>query len=119
MFFEFFTWWYTAGWLDITRRIGGRVVAVWNMFSVSILLHTLFAPWKRIISPPGRSFDQILRGMVDNMFSRAVGFTVRLFVLIGVAILTTFAIIIGFGMVVLWPLLPPAFIFALLKGIVL
>lgn len=117
MFLEFFFWWYGAGWLDISRRIGGRVVAILHLFSVPILLTTLFSPWKRIISPPGRSIDQIFRGMIDNLVSRTVGFVVRLFVLIAVFVMTTTATVVGFVAVVLWPFLPISIVYFAVMGI--
>jgi hypothetical protein len=118
MFLEFVAWWYGAGWLDITHRIGRRVVSILQLFSVSILIATLFSPWKRIISPPGKSIDQILRGMLDNLVSRTVGFFVRLFVLTTAFLMTTIATVIGFVAVVVWPLLPLGIIFCLFKGII-
>ena len=110
MFLEFVVWWYGVGWLDISRRIGHRVVAIMQLFSVSILLTTLFSPWKRIISPPGQSIDQIFRGMIDNLVSRTVGFIVRSVVLIMATTLTIVSTIVGFIMVVLWPVLPLALV---------
>jgi hypothetical protein len=117
MFLEMLSWWYGSGWLDITRRIGNRVVAILHLFSVSILLGTLFAPWKRIVTPPGRSIEQILRGMVDNLVSRTIGFFVRISVLCIVVILTAIATVVGFVMVATWPLIPVAVIYSLYRGI--
>ena len=117
MFLEFVVWWYGAGWLDITQRIGHRVVAVMQLFSVSILLSTLLSPWKRIISPPGKSIDQIFRGMIDNLVSRTVGFFVRAVVLMIATALTVISTVVGFVMVVLWPVLPIAVIVCLVMGI--
>lgn len=117
MLLELVVWWYGTGWLDITRRIGHRVVAIMQLFSVSILIETLFSPWKRIIAPPGKSIDQILRGVVDNMVSRTVGFFVRLFVLIAATVMTTIATVIGFIFVLLWPILPLGIIYCVIKGV--
>lgn len=118
MLFEFWTWWYGIGWADISQRIGARVVGVWQQFSVGILLRTLFSPWRRIVAVPGKSFDAILRGMVDNTVSRFVGFFVRIFVLLAALILTSLAAIIGLVMVLFWPLLPLAVIYLLVRGVI-
>jgi len=117
MFLELLVWWYGTGWLDIARRIGRRVVGIMQLFSVSILISTLFSPWKRIVSPPGRSFDQKIRGAVDNLVSRAVGFFVRSLVLLSATIFTTIAAIIGFVMVMLWPILPVAIVYCFYKAV--
>lgn len=119
MLVEFVIWWYSTGWIETFQRVGGRVKAVWRMFSVPILLRTLFAPWRRIISAPGKSIDQIFRGMIDNTVSRLVGFTVRCFALFAAILLTGLALVVGLVIVVAWPLLPPAVIFFLLKGTIL
>jgi len=118
MLLELFFWWYGAGWLDIARRIGKRVVSIMQIFSVSILMSTLFSPWRRIITPPGRSIDQILRGMIDNAVSRTIGFIVRVLVLITATIMTVVDSIVGFIFVVIWPLLPVAAVYCLVRGVI-
>jgi hypothetical protein len=75
-------------------------------FSVPILLRTMFAPWRRIITPPGSSLDQRLKAIADNMVSRAVGFTVRLMALLAAALILAGYTVFGGILVVLWPLLP-------------
>lgn len=117
MLLEFWTWWYGVGWADISQRVGARVVGVWQLFSIDILLRTLFSPWKRIVAAPGKSLDAIFRSMIDNTVSRFVGFFARIFVLFAALILTSLAAIIGLIMVLFWPLLPLAVIYALYRGI--
>lgn len=119
MLVEFVIWWYSTGWLETLQRIGGRVKAVWRMFSVAILLRTLFSPWRRIISPPGKSIEEIFRGILDNTVSRFVGFFVRGFALFAAFLLTGVAVIVGGIIIVAWPLLPFAAVFFLLKGTIL
>ena len=90
-----------------------RLTRVIEDFSIGLLLKTLFSPWKRIITNPGRSIEDRFRAAGDNAFSRVVGFFVRLLVIITglgamliVALLTLVEII-------LWPLVPlmvPGFI---------
>lgn len=117
MFLEFLFWWYGEGWASITKHVGHRVVAVWHLFSVVILIQTLFSPWKRIISPPAKSFDQIIRAMVDNTFSRAIGFCVRSFVLVSVTVFTAIAAVVGFLMVTVWPLLPAGIVYCVVRSV--
>ena len=118
MVLEFWYWWYGPGWLDITHRVGNRVVAVWHLFSVAILLQTLFSPWKRIITPPGKSMDAIMRALVDNTVSRVVGFFVRMFSLIAMLVMTTVASVVGFVIVVVWPLLPVATAYCIARSFI-
>ena len=56
--------------------------SILNNFSVIQLTRTLFAPWRRIITYPGASIDEKFKAWGDNVFSRMIGFVVRLGVLI-------------------------------------
>lgn len=88
-------------------------------FSVRQLLRTLFAPWRKIISYPGRSLQDRFRAWLDNMFSRLVGFVVRVSVLMA-AVVTIIAVsILTMLELVLWPLLPLAIPGCLILGAVL
>lgn len=87
------------------------------MFSVPTLARTMFAPWRRIITYPGAGLDAKLRAMGDNMVSRAIGFTVRLLVLSAALVTLTLVSIIGVLQIILWPLVPPAIVVGLVKGL--
>src|SRR6185437_13134769 len=75
-------WWYSAGWARTMEQVHGLLLEVLRQFSVVTLINTLFAPWKRIESAPGASLDAKLRAFGDNLVSRAVGFCVRVMVLL-------------------------------------
>jgi len=113
MFFEFFTWWYGKGWLEAWLRIRQWITKVQLEFSIPVLLHTLFSPWKQIISFPGRSLGDKFRAALDNLVSRCVGFMVRLMVLITAVLLTVVAGLLGLVIAIAWPFVPAAFIFCL------
>jgi hypothetical protein len=115
MFIAFFSWWYGNGWQRVMRSFRPRIQAIAESFSVKQLLRTLFAPWKRIITQPGRSLEGRLRASADNAFSRCIGFVVRSGVLLAgfVSILVIAALSII--EIIVWPLLPlaiPGFIIA-------
>ncbi len=115
---QLFTWWYAQGWRQTAHNAKSALIKVSYLFSVPILLRTLWAPWRRIITYPGASIDAKLRAMADNLVSRCIGFTVRLLVLItaGTAMLITAAI--GSLLVISWPLIPPAIVFLLILGVI-
>ncbi len=117
MLLEFLYWWYGPGWLGTVKRIGHRVVAIMQIFSVPILLATLFSPWKRIISESDGSLDMMVRSVVDNAVSRTVGFVVRIIVISTALLFTSVASIVGFLIAVLWPLLPVTAMASLLMAI--
>lgn len=117
IFAEMLRWWYIAGWAGAARRIVSWTSAVEHMFSLGLLLKTLFAPWKRITSAPGRGLDAKMRASLDNLVSRCIGFVIRFFVLIAALVGMLLALISGIVMTIVWPLMPVMFIFFIVKGI--
>ena len=102
----FLQWWYGPGWRDAAKRMMQHIHTTALSFSIPILLATLFLPWKRIISPPGAGLQGKLRAMVDNLVSRAVGFTMRVLVLMAAGLTVVFYALFGGLLVLLWPLIP-------------
>ena len=117
MALEFFKWWYGAGWVLARQRLRAKLTAIEAAFSVSTLLRTLFAPWRRIVSYPGAGLDAHVRAMIDNLVSRVVGFTVRILVLLGAAVITVIFGIAALTLCLLWPILPAMAITALIWGV--
>lgn len=115
---EFFSWWYSHGWLSAAHWAQKLLSSVSHTFSVPILLRTLFAPWRRIVTTPGASLDAKFRALGDNLISRAVGFVVRFFVLLTALLLWLITAAIGLLTLAAWPLLPIAAFVLLLKGII-
>ena len=119
MVFEFFTWWYSRGWLGAWRTARNWVVKVEMEFSTLVLLRTLFAPWKRIVALPGRSIDEKFRAMIDNLVSRVIGFMVRLLVLLAAGVLIILTAAAGLVLAIAWPFVPLAtayFFYRSIKG---
>lgn len=96
------------GWTQQWKKIRARMAMWFEVFSIDILLRTLFAPWKQIVTVThtDQALPDKFRAMVDNIISRLVGFSIRsivmtigLFVVCGVTIAS-----VAFAMV--WPLLP-------------
>lgn len=114
----FFSWWYGKGWQGVAKSIGPRLRNVASTFSVSQLSRTLFAPWRRIITYPGDSLGDRLRAWGDNVFSRAIGFVVRLIVLFAALITMIFVLVFSIVEIIVWPLLPPAVPVLLILGVV-
>jgi hypothetical protein len=113
----FLKWWYGRGWAQVLERLQQKLLTTLRAFSVGLLLRTLFAPWRRIVTYPGAGLAEHLRAVVDNLVSRCVGFVVRSTVLIGAGCTT---IIFGGGALVLcivWPLLPLLAVTAIVWGL--
>jgi hypothetical protein len=102
----FIQWWYGPGWRNAADRLAARVESIYLNFSLPILVRTMFAPWRRIITPPGTNLQQQLRAMVDNAVSRAVGFTMRFIILIVALVMILASIVFGCLWLIMWPLVP-------------
>jgi hypothetical protein len=105
---EFVKWWYGPGWADTVIDSKKRLLTLGEMFSVAILLRTLFAPWKRIISYPGSGLEAHMRAILDNLVSRVIGFFVRIMVLFSASVMFVLFCVIGLVQIATWPLLPLA-----------
>lgn len=110
-------WWYSRGWANTVTNLMSMVSGISRLFSVPILLRTLFSPWKRIISYPGASLDAKMRALVDNLVSRAVGFVVRILVLLTALVMEAAAGCLGVAWIIVWPCLPLLGAALLVKGI--
>lgn len=115
---EFFSWWYGAGWRSIVKDIQNRFEYIYSAFSLSIILKTLFSPWRRIVSYPGAGLGDHSRALIDNLISRIIGFILRIGLIIAATVLFLLTGLIGLTAIMLWPLLPPAVIALVVKGVV-
>jgi hypothetical protein len=103
-------WWYGHGWLSAVEHSEQRLKNTYRLFSIPILLRTLFSPWRRIITTPGASIGDHIRAAVDNAVSRMIGFIVRLIVLLTAGLLLLLASILSLLELLSWPLIPLAVI---------
>jgi len=102
----FVHWWYGPGWRDSARRLSTRLRETYLTFSVPILLRTLVAPWRRIITYPGAGIGERFRAILDNLISRLIGMTVRLLALLLAGLILAAYAILGGLLLVLWPVIP-------------
>lgn len=101
---EFLSWHYSKG-LDNYIKSWSRALN-WTLhyFSLSLLLQTLFAPWKRLIvadTSPGLNLQKKFETFTFNLISRGIGAVVRL-ILFGSGIVIIFLIYIAgiFGLLI-------------------
>jgi hypothetical protein len=114
---EFFTWWYSQGWLKRWQGIITYAHKTSQAFSTRTLVRTLFEPWRRIISYPGAGLSNHLRATFDNLFSRIIGFCVRVIVITFSGILLVFIMLIGTSVALIWPFIPFIALALLIKGV--
>lgn len=81
-------------------------------FSVGRVLKSLFAPWKKIEYAAGKNNLDIvvwLDVIFSNIFSRTIGFIMRLFLLCFFVIFEVLTLTIGILSIVFWILMPIIF----------
>lgn len=118
MLMAFFSWWYGRGWQGVITSLQPRLHNIARNFSVAQLLKTLFAPWRRIITPSGRSLEDKLRAALDNLVSRVIGFIVRLGVLIAACLTFVVVGVLTVIEIIIWPLVPLAIPVCLVLGVI-
>lgn len=104
--------------MQAMQQVAQILTGISRLFSVPILLRTLAAPWKRIITYPGASLDAKIHAFLDNLVSRAIGLTVRSLVLLTAFLFEAITLVIGIAYVIAWPFMPLAVIGLLIKGII-
>lgn len=119
MFTAFMTWWYGAGWNGTVKQTKKHLADLSQNFSISILVRTLFAPWKQLDAIKGvnQSLGDQLHRSIDKTISRFVGFMVRSLTLF--AALISMLVLLAFRLVwiALWPCLPLLIPLSMLYGV--
>ncbi len=93
----------------ILKLIYNYIYFIGHLFSVKILLKTLFSPWRREIAKkekPGFSPTDILSVISFNVISRAIGFIVRVGTLLSALLFFLLVIIFGSTFFAYWFLVP-------------
>ena len=90
-------------------------------FSITLLLKTLFSPWRRISWSAGRGFDLWERFLVlfSNLFSRFCGAMARIPVILIGIFFELLVLALGVGLLLLWLVLPLLLIFCFVLGLIL
>ena len=104
------SWWYGNGWKSRLAMAKDALVKSFDFYSISLILRTLFSPYRQISAESGSGSVGInFRAMADKLISRVVGFIVRSFVLIFGMTVIVVQVLAGAMMAILWlvvPLLP-------------
>lgn len=117
MILELVRWWYGSGWMQTVHRISTWTSSVEHTFAIPTLLRTWFAPWRRIVTVSGRGIDAHIRAALDNFVSRCIGGFIRTIVLLIAAVSSFAAFMAGVLMMIIWPVLPIAAVYFLVRSI--
>jgi hypothetical protein len=85
--------WYTKEVPQLPKKLRAFLIAAADSMSLPLLLHTLFAPWRRdVVETEGLAWGLRWQAFWYNVLSILIGFTIRSFVLVGsTALLILFA----------------------------
>ena len=101
------SWWYGDGWKQRFLMIKDRLSHTSDYFSISILIKTLFSPYRQIsagnVSGP---IGVQIRAAIDRLISRVVGMFVRLFVMIAGVLSICLQAAIGAVVLLGWMFVP-------------
>lgn len=102
---DLLSWWYGAGFKDLSRKFKSLFVSTSDFFSVDILGKTLFQPFRQTLTTS--NYKRTLGEKIgDAVVSRSMGFLVRSFlILIGLTLLCLEALLMGL-LYVIWPIVP-------------
>ena len=103
-------WWYGEGWHQCWLRVKGRLESVVDFFSITLLVGTLFAPFRQISAGAVRGPLAVqMRAFFDRLISRCIGAVVRLVMIFVGVIVILLNTVAGGLLLLLWafvPLLP-------------
>ena len=116
---RYFIWHYGRAISDLTRIYRNLIAFIFNFFSVSILVNSYFAPWRRLSEDyPAKSVDlfNYFSTFLVNIIMRLVGIFMRtVIIVLGIAV--TLLVILSYPIILLfWIVLPFAVIIIFFIG---
>jgi len=114
----FIKWFYSDGVLYYLKKWVYSLRYIEHYFSISVLLRTLFYPWKRLESyetGPGFSFSRYFENLTFNLISRLIGAIVRGILIFTGLFLISLVFIGGILGFLIWLILPPLGLSAYMK----
>lgn len=118
---DYILWHYGAAFGEGAAIWRNFIWFVYNLFSINVLLRTLFSPWKRIKEYYSRGFDpkQYLEVLLINIVMRFIGFFMRL-IMISVGLAAEIMVLVaGIFAFIIWFTLPFFIILCFSRGLML
>lgn len=101
------SWWYGEGWKQRAGLIRERLARTLDFFSISLLLRTLFSPFRQISAGKIRGPIGIqLHAFFDRLISRLIGAMVRSFMIIAGSLIIALHIAWGIVVMICWAIIP-------------
>lgn len=110
MILDMLVWWYGQGAFQQIQNLTNRLSSVAQTFSITLLLETMFAPFRQIDAGSVQGPINVqFHAWADRTFSRFFGFFIRLFTILSGLIGMLLVLIFGSAWLIFWlavPLLP-------------
>ena len=118
IFSQWFSWHFLELPKDIFKAWKNFLLFNLNYFSISLLLKTLFFPWRKYSYSYGRGFDlsRYFEAFTFNLISRALGAIMRICLIVLGLLVQIFIIFAGVIILIGWLLLPAFLIICLIFG---
>jgi hypothetical protein len=120
IFPHYISWHYTKAISDLLILSKNFIWFFWNLFSINILLKTLFVPFQKLSVQSTKRFDleDFFSALATNLLMRLVGFVIRSFFVIFGLLTLVFVIIFFFILFIVWILLPLILLSMFVLGLV-
>lgn len=116
--FTYFSWWYGDGLIRFWQAIQIMTEKVYSFFSITLLLRTIFDPWKRdAYYIENAAIDIRIKIWFNNLISRVIGFIIRLFTIFAGLVVTSVFFIFLIVILLGWVFLPIVVIFLIINGL--
>jgi len=116
---NYLLWHYSKGLKEMLQIWGNLLYFTVYFFSIPSLLLSLFSPWRRLNEAAQKTINvtAIMEHVIFNTLMRVIGFFFRSVTVIVGLIAVTFVIIAGFGLFLLWLVMPLLLIALIAAGI--
>jgi hypothetical protein len=101
------SWWYGDGFLRRIQITQKRLISSADIFSISLLIRTLFNPFRQIsVDATGASLPEKIRAFFDRLLSRIIGAIVRSFMILFGSMFIFLRLILEVIMITFWLFMP-------------
>lgn len=117
----YLAWHYTYAIRDFFTIWGNLQWFIYQFFSISVLLKTLFSPFKRLKEKGADSlidFEGFFESLIVNIVMRLVGFILRTIIIIFGLVVLVLSFFIGIFAFLFWLILPFLILFLIVVSLV-
>ncbi|HRZ30138.1 MAG TPA: hypothetical protein P5274_00485 [Candidatus Paceibacterota bacterium] len=117
---QYLSWHYSRAILEFSHIYKNIIVFVFNFFSISILLRSYFAPWRRMGEDYEKKiiddFEDVASTFVVNLIMRIVGIVMRTLIIVFGTLFTLLVVLFYPIILISWLVLPLIIVVLVLLG---